>query len=411
MKNLIPVENYFKPLATSLLLSIFFSSTTALAKPVTETTNPISTVTNKEVSTWLTGEALLWSIKATPIAVPLLTTFEPGSPSDLKGLGGEIGVPGTIVLSPDHLSYGQIPGIHLAGGFWFDDSKRLGMELSGFILENTRVQSSTTSNDIGSPSLRVPFFNPPPGDGFPLGESSFILADHNFASGGQTITASTQFWGMEYQGLHRLIGCDLMNLTVLGGFRYLNLQESLNIYSTENALNFGSGTASDHFGTRNQFYSGELGLKAEGHANQFFALIEGKVALGFNHEIVNIQGITMSSGGFATEFTQSEGGLFTQQTNIGQQSKNLFTVVPEIKLQVGMDLTPNIRALVGYNFLYISNVARPGEQIDRTLNLTQNDDINQKPSTLKGSPRPTPLFNSSHDFWAQGLNAGFELRW
>jgi hypothetical protein len=41
--------------------------------------------------------------------------------------------------------------------------------------------------------LRVPFSNVPPGAGFPLGSSSFVLADPGFAAGGQVISSSLQF--------------------------------------------------------------------------------------------------------------------------------------------------------------------------------------------------------------------------
>ena len=49
---------------------------------------------------------------------------------------------------------------------------------------------------------------------------------------------------------------------------------------------------------------------------------------------------------------------------------------------------------------------RPGNQIDRNLNLTQGALGN---GALTGVALPAPLFNRS-DFWAQGINLGFEFR-
>jgi len=54
----------------------------------------------------------------------------------------------------------------------------------------------------------------------------------------------------------------------------------------------------------------------------------------------------------------------------------------------------------------VSNVVRPGNQIDTTLNLTSNAAISGvSPPTLTGAARPEPLFNGS-SFWAQGINVG-----
>ena len=58
------------------------------------------------------------------------------------------------------------------------------------------------------------------------------------------------------------------------------------------------------------------------------------------------------------------------------------------------------------NFLFLSNVARPGNQIDRTVNTTQ---LFGTPPVV-GPARPAPLFNQS-DFWAQGVNVGLEFHW
>ncbi len=79
-------------------------------------------------------------------------------------------------------------------------------------------------------------------------------------------------------------------------------------------------------------------------------------------------------------------------------------MVPEISLNLGYNITPRLRALVGYTFLYWTNVGRPGDQIDLLLNPSQFP-----PGTLSGAPRPAFNYNDS-DFWAQGLNFGAEYR-
>jgi hypothetical protein len=63
---------------------------------------------------------------------------------------------------------------------------------------------------------------------------------------------------------------------------------------------------------------------------------------------------------------------------------------------------------VGYSFLYLSSVVRPGDQIDRVLNVTRIP--NFVPGAVPSGPlRPMPLIHDT-DFWAQGINFGVEFR-
>jgi hypothetical protein len=70
-------------------------------------------------------------------------------------------------------------------------------------------------------------------------------------------------------------------------------------------------------------------------------------------------------------------------------------------------VTPGFRAYVGYNYLFWSNVLRPGEQIDRTVDLTF---VPNAPRVPFGQNRPLPTFKQA-DLWAQGLQFGLEARW
>ena len=75
-------------------------------------------------------------------------------------------------------------------------------------------------------------------------------------------------------------------------------------------------------------------------------------------------------------------------------------------------MTDQLKAFVGYNFLYWSNVIRPGDQIDTVI------DVNRVPRFVPpgvivpdaGVQRPAVLFRET-DFWAQGINFGVQYRW
>jgi len=364
-------------------------------------------------SIWARSDALLWWVKPAPISVPLLTTFDPASVSAKTGSGGQLNAAGTSILSPEHLGYGPMTGGRQTVGAWLDADQRFGLEGSGFLLATQTADHLVRSDPSGVPNLRIPFVNLPPGAGFPLGESSFVLAFPGFQTGGQTLSSSVGLWGAETNGLFRVLNSEKFSLSFLTGFRYLDLKEQLTIVSNENVLGFGSYLANDAFGTRNQFYGGQVGARADAQFGRFYGSITGKVALGSDHETVTVNGNSTVGGFFSTTGapTLTPGGVFTQATNIGHRTRDEFTAVPEVQLQVGFNITSNIKAFVGYDFLYVSNVVHPGDQIDRVLNFTANPAITGTgliPPPLMGPARPAPLFNSS-DFWAQGINAGIQF--
>jgi hypothetical protein len=81
-------------------------------------------------------------------------------------------------------------------------------------------------------------------------------------------------------------------------------------------------------------------------------------------------------------------------------------VVPEFGVNIGYSVTDWMRLTVGYNFLYWSNVSRPGSQVDTNVNL------NNVFGSGQASPPLVPRYlNNTSDFWAQGLTLGLEFRY
>jgi len=78
-------------------------------------------------------------------------------------------------------------------------------------------------------------------------------------------------------------------------------------------------------------------------------------------------------------------------------------------VNLGYRINQYVRVFTGYTFLDWSDVARPGDQIDRGV------DVNGVPASRTfGVPavpaRPAFAFHGS-DFWAQGVNFGLEFRY
>ena len=99
------------------------------------------------------------------------------------------------------------------------------------------------------------------------------------------------------------------------------------------------------------------------------------------------------------------GGLLAQRTNIGDYSANNFSFVPEVGVRLGYLIAPRVALTAGYNFIYWTGVARPGEQIDPVVNPTQIP-----PGTLQGPARPAFTGVSTTDIWIQGVSTGLEFR-
>jgi hypothetical protein len=142
-----------------------------------------------------------------------------------------------------------------------------------------------------------------------------------------------------------------------------------------------------------------------------FCELTGKVALGQTFEVVKIDGATTMYtpilGGLSVQ--HAPGGVFALPTNIGRTTQSSFAVAPEGIFKIGLKLGDTGRFFVGYNFIYLSDAVRPGDQVDRTLNPTQIAALNPG-GGLTGLDRPRGLFNHS-DFWAQGLILGLETRY
>jgi Putative beta barrel porin-7 (BBP7) len=357
---------------------------------------------------WFTGEYLFWFLKDAPVPVPLLTTGPTAS-------GGVIGKTGTAVaFGANHLNYDTLNGMRLGTGVWLNDEHTIGLEGGGFLLEQGSAGFSQSSSAAGSPVLARPFF-----DTTINAENVRLLALPGAFAGGLATSTSARLWGAEANFAGQLSDSDNVQLVILAGFRYLDLEENLRIGDVS-ALLPGGVTAfnttplgppattlvTDHFSARNNFYGGQVGGRLNYYLGKAVLNLTGKVAIGSTHQVVGASGTsTLLVPGTAPATVP--GGLLAVSSNTGNRVRDEFAVLPEIGLNVGYRITRNLTAFAGYSFLYLSNVARPGDQIDRNVNPTL---VPTNPSFAVpfGPPRPAPIFNHT-DFYAHGVNLGLGL--
>jgi hypothetical protein len=351
---------------------------------------------------WATAEYLMWWQRAQNVP-PLVTSSNPPNAPVL-------GSPNTTILY-DNIPNGASSGGRFGLGMWFCHfDNRLGFEVSYFVL--ARQNTSVTFAGDGSTFLGRPFYDvTPPLTGTPSVER-FSSTDR---VGGATVNTYSQLWGFE--GNLRYKWCCGPNywLDIVGGYRNVNLNEGIDIserLQLNAAPNF-STLELESFHTRNQFNGAQFGLDGEWRLwNRFFFGLTGKVAMGDVYQVVNINGSTTFSANGVAPITQP-GALLVTPTNMGQFSAHRFGIMPEATLKIGVDLTPNLRLFVGYNFLYLNSVVRPGDQIDLNVNQAYRPTpVGPGFGVISGSVPAAPqvLFRTT-DYWAQGVNFGLQYRY
>jgi hypothetical protein len=361
---------------------------------------------------WFSGEYLLWAFKRDTLP-PLVT-------GNALGLPAALTTPGTVVLFGDNGTDNKdFSGGRFTIGYWCCHCPDLGIEGSYFFLGQLNKTFAIGSNgmtSLGRPLNVVNSTLDSFGNIVPPGENVEIVSLGS-TSGSVMVQTASRLWGAELNGRYKLCCGDCWHVDLLAGFRYVDLQESVNITENLNSpggiggLAGGSTTniiVSDRFGTHDQFYGGQIGLDTELRWRRWFLGGTFKVALGDMSEQVRIGGNTVFTPAGGTPIPQN-GGVLALASNIGTFTKNRFAVVPEVGLKFGLQVTDHMRIFAGYNFLYLSDVVRPGDQIDRRVNTNQFPSVFGG-TTLAQPALPAALFKTT-DFWAQGLTAGMEFRY
>jgi hypothetical protein len=368
---------------------------------------------------WLNGEYLLWWFKDSPLPVPLLQT----ATTNTFSIGPQ-GGPVILLGNHDIETHDGHSGARFTGGYWLDCDHTFGLEGNYFFLGSRTTNQRVISNSQGGPpSTVIPFINAATGMA-----SSFPLATSDVTTGSALVSLTSRLQGAEANAiLHSY--CDPgWNVTLLGGFRFLDLNERLVFATASTGIEStdlpGSNNGEifnrlDNFNTRNLFYGGQIGARANYCCGDWSIGVAGKVAFGDMEEHVTIRGTTITNefnttagGPFTGVATQTVKGIgnFAQPSNVGHRERGRFAVVPEGSLTVAYHLTCHIAFTMGYDFLYLSKVVRPGNQIDGAISTSQTLQNLAAGGTFAEGAHPAFRFHET-DFWAQGLTVGVQLRY
>jgi hypothetical protein len=334
---------------------------------------------------------------------PLVTVSPAGTPA---GTTGVLGLPTTTVLidrsnqEDTYHSGGRFNiGIWMPGGNW-------AVDFDYFFLGQQNTGATFGSN--GDPQFARPLI---------IGgqETVQFVSLPGVVNGAVSTNMSSQMWGAEINARQKWLCGPCGWVDMLYGYRHLDLSESIsigeNLVQLNPVGNLGIGIL-DQFHTRNVFNGGQIGIQSEWHFwNRWFVGGTAKVALGDMREQVNISGSTTYTplpNGTSTTFGT---GILASGSNSGNHQMDHFVVIPELNFKIGYELNDHWRVWAGYDFLFVSNVVRPGDQIDRRLNPSQ---IPLPPPAgaqpLVGVAQPAVLFRTT-TFIAQGVSFGLQYRW
>jgi hypothetical protein len=334
---------------------------------------------------------------------------------------GGLGVLGTkdvnVIYGGAPVDYGTFSGFRLGLGGWIDADQLWGLEASGFFLCQDTRSFTAQSNALGQPTLGQPVIAPG------LGEEAYLTSLVGLYYGTIRSELTFRFYGWEINGMRNLLRQDGLQVDALVGYRNLRLSEQLLLRSNVRTLVPGVLTflgnpipanaqllTGDSFGASTDVYVPQIGGHVRYTSDRLSADLTAKVGLGCATEKVSIYGTTWFNPPFPAVRSQlAAGGILAQTTNMpGGTATGRFVVVPEVAGRVSYEVLDGLFLSVGYSFLYLSEVVRPGNQIDRVVN-PNNVPTDQDFGKFVGPARPA--FEMRHSsFWAHGVNLGAEFR-
>jgi hypothetical protein len=354
---------------------------------------------------WVGVEYLFFRSKSGPLNTPLATASPAGGLALLGARGTQ------VVLGGQDFRFKDLSGVRVVAGGWFTDAQTVGIEANAFILPEKHAIQGPVVATGDLPVLARPFFDPTINR-----QNVRLLSSPGLFAGGIGADASSQVWGAELASVLRCWQRGCFTLDGLVGFKFLSLEESLQINDFSNSLggtvNFAGRSflrpaatyTEDRIGTFNHFYGGLIGLRGSWHVQAFTFSLTGKLGIGSTNETVTLDGSTSLVGPLPTPITAG-GGFFATTNNPGRFTQSSFAVAPEGSFQFSAQITRHVSVNAGYTFIYLSRVVRPGDQLPTTIPPNQIVTSPTFGSAFRTGQLPVTM--NQTDFFTHGLNIGF----
>ncbi len=357
------------------------------------------------------AEWLLWNRHGQQ--VPVLVTTGPDGANAANA--GVIGQGAVVTFGGDRVDDGFVPGFRITSGIWLDPMHEVAVGGRIFALGQDET-NFLASSPTGQPIIARPFLNfADPNN--PV-EAAFVVAfdDANPATAARTGSLAAQvtsdLWGGDLFSSVMLTQGMGYRVDLQAGYQYYRIDEAVSISSTsvqgqdffnDNIPNGTTLTLQDVFDTQNEFHGGAFGMLSEMQQGAFSLKVLGRLAVGNMNQRVRVNGntvITPPPPAMGPPFPPVvfPGGVLVQASNTGDVDRNRTTLVPELGITAGYNITPSATLTLGYSLIYWNHVAQAGPQIDRRIDPNQ---VNAFPT----------LGITDSDFWVMGLNGGFEWRY
>jgi len=272
-------------------------------------------------------------------------------------------------------------GFRVTGGIWADESHCTGFEAIFLYLDLKRSTSAVATKDL---STGIPAGTP--------GNVVSLIADQGSAintgdllTSAITNTSYFRMWGLEGNFRRTVWWIGGFSFDAIAGFRYLNLDETINATGDFTFQDFNAGEPgglvspadprTTHMSTldtaqaHNQFYGAQVGVSFCWHCYRLTMDGSAKFAVGGNSQQVTTGGLTtldagvfenMMGTGFVTRPAATLPGGALLASPLTSTNRIRVSVIPEWRASVGYQVTDNLNAFVGYNFLWWSNLASVG---------------------------------------------------
>ncbi len=353
---------------------------------------------------WAEADYLVLWTSGNPVPALLTTNRTVPDRED----AGVLGVGATRVLLGDQrLDTGNRSGVALTLGHWFDPCQDWGVQATWMYAGGASDELHAAWQWTGVPVLARPFFNMATGV-----EDAQLVAYPNVVEG--LMIARTHSDLRSAEALLRgnwSRGTD-GRIDVLSGYRYLGFHEGLWLEEQLTIVDPG-GTVQvdtevdlfDRFGTRNDFHGGMLGVLTSLDYGALSLDIATKLGVGsvWRESVIDGQTEVRTPPGGVD---RRDGGLLALPSNMGTYRDSSFALLPELDLKARLMLTDRLSLNVGYQLLFLTNVYRTGQQIDRRIDASQLSGalpVNNQTAAGQIHPVASP---SSSTLRAQGMTFG-----
>jgi len=348
---------------------------------------------------WMKADYLLWWMSKSSNA-PLIQVI----PDSVATSGTfPAGAGQTVFPGDNRLDYGTISGVRLNAGMWLNAGRSWGLDASGFYLEN-RSESAAFSS-TGSPIL-TRFYNNIGGS-----QETYLLFSSIDPAGpyAGTLSASAEVSDFyNYDVSLRTNGYAIFSDSAdyVFGFRYAQLNESLNITGQAFLPDGRTLVVEDNYRVRNNFYGAQIGVASRWVGLYGFSLDSVlKLAAGGVSQQVSISGSNAFIGLDGSVDRQNT-GLWSTSSNIGTYNRTRFAVIPELNLNLNYSVTDRLAIYFGYSLMAISNVVRVSDAVNTNINDSSVRYIsNTTPSTVAN---PGFTFTDNR-MWLGGYSFGLRL--